>query len=138
MRRTITLALCIISLASCEMSTRQCVDMKFGRLKQADRIDITDNLNRRIRVITDKEQIGQFVAFAQAHDTGWGTPWDGTPIAMIGAQFFAGEKFIGNLDVGSNFLVAQGCGYFQSRSVSHRDRKVIMDLFGVKDPYANR
>ena len=134
MRRRITLALCILSLASCQLS-QPCSNMRFGRFNGADRIEITNLSNKSLRVISEKHEIQKFASFAQAHGSDWATPITGTPVAGVRANFYSGGKFLGDLGVGSNFLTAQGCGYFQSRTVSQEGRKAIMKLFGVLDPY---
>lgn len=136
MHRVIALTLCIISLAGCQMS-QSCQDIRFERLKQTDQIKITNESNATLRIITEKSEIRRFTAFAMTHDADWGTPVTGTPIAMVRANFYAEGKFIGDLGVGSNFLTAQGCGYFQSRGVAAKDWQIIMELFGVKDPYVS-
>lgn len=136
MHRAIALVFCIIGLAGCQMS-QPCQDMRFKQLKQTDQIKITDASNTTLRTITDKSEIRRFTAFAMTHDADWSTPVTGTPVAMVRANFYAAGKFIGDLGVGSNFLTAQGCGYFQSRSVTTKDRQIIMELFGVKDPYVS-
>jgi hypothetical protein len=126
----------MVGLATCQMS-QPCQEMRFERLKQTDQIKITDASNTTLRTINDKSEIARFIAFAMTHDTDWGTPLTGTPVAMVRANFYSAGKFIGDLGVGSNFLTAQGCGYFQSRSVTTKDRQIIMELFGVKDPYVS-
>ncbi|WP_158884401.1 hypothetical protein [Rhodanobacter sp. L36] len=88
-----------------------------------------------LRVIRDNREIGQLTAFARTHDTQWKTNGAGVPVALVGANFYAGNKFLGDLDVGNNFLTAQGCGDFQSRDVSPQDREEVLGLLGVKDPY---
>ncbi|MGN6281384.1 hypothetical protein [Frateuria sp.] len=135
MRRRIALALWISSLASCQLS-QPCSNMKFERFDGADRIEITDSTSRSLRIISNKHELQEFAAFAKAHDSDWATPVTGTPVAKVRANFYSGERFLGDLGVGSDFLTAQGCGYFQSRTVSQEDRQVIMKLFGVLDPYA--
>ena len=112
--------------------------MKLERLMQTDRIVITDNMNREMRTIKDEATIGKFTSFALSHRSGWETPWAGTPVALVRANFYIGGKFIGDLGVGSNFLTAQGCGGFQSSDISAKDREIIMRLLDVKDPYAGK
>jgi hypothetical protein len=113
----------------------ECVDMQFERLSKTDNIVITDNLNKKLRSINDEATINEIVNFALSHKTKWATPVAGTPVALLRANFYSNGKFIGDLGVGSNFLTAQGCGYFQSREVTSKDREMIMGLFSVKDPY---
>lgn len=53
-------------------------------------------------------------------------------------DFFAGNRFLGDLGVGSDFLTAQGCGYVQTRSIDPVGRAEIIGLTGAIDPYAER
>lgn len=127
----------IVVTAGCTLGT-SCPDMRFPRLRPADRVVITSNLNDTLRTISDTASISELVAFAEAHDSGWGTPWFGPPVALVRANFYAGSQFLGDLGVGSDFLAAQGCGSFQSRSVSPSDRVAVMRVFGVPDPYKDK
>ncbi len=136
MNRSIFLALCGLILSGC-LTNRPCLDMRWERLAQTDRIVISDS-SREKRTIQDKATIEKITAFALSHRSGWETPWAGTPVALVRADFYVGSKFLGDLGVGSNFLTAQGCGYFQSRNVSAQDREIIMSLFAVKDPYLDK
>ncbi|HET7832801.1 MAG TPA: hypothetical protein VFK88_07545 [Gallionella sp.] len=112
--------------------------MKWERLAQTDRIVISDSLGREKRTIQDKATIEKITAFALSYRSGWETPWGGTPVALVRADFYVGSKFLGDLSVGSNFLTAQGCGYFQSLKVSAQEREAVMSLFAVKDPYSDK
>lgn len=117
-------------------TNQPCPDMHFDELSGSNRIVITNSLNKELRVIAVHDEIRAIVAFAQAHDTGWETPWAGTPVAKLRTNFYAGDKFLGDLGIGETFMTAQGCGSFQSREVSPSDREQIMALLGVSDPYA--
>ena len=136
-RNLFLLVASLLCLSGC-LENAACPDMKFERLMKTDRIVITDNMNKEIKTITDKSNIGDITNFALSHSAGWETPWAGTPVAKLRANFYIGEKFIGDFGVGSNFITAQGCGYFQSRTISEIDRKVIMSLLAVKDPYERK
>ena len=127
----------LLSLSGC-LENASCPDMKFERLVQADRIIITDNMSKEIKTISDKPNVSGITNFVLSHSAGWETPWAGTPIALLRANFYVGEKFIGDFGVGSNFITAQGCGFFQSRAITAIDRGVIMGLLAVKDPYGNK
>lgn len=109
--------------------------MKFDRFRKTDLIVVTDNMNRDLRTINNRATIVEVARFTLSHKSDWKTPWAGTPIALIRANFYVGGKFIGDLGVGSNFRTAQGCDDFRSRSVSAKDRETIMNLLAVKDPY---
>ena len=110
--------------------------MRFDRFMNADRAVITSNRDEPLRTIADTLAIRQFASFALDHQSHWNVPWYGTPIALLRANFYRGSKFLGDFGLGSNFLEAQGCGDFQSRSLSSADRSKILTLFGVPDPYA--
>lgn len=137
MSRSFAFTICALGLSGCLGGT-PCPDMQFQRLTPTDRIVIIDNRNREIRTIQDQTKIGEITRFALSHASGWETPWAGTPVASVRANFYVGEKFIGDLGVGRNFLTAQGCSFFQSRKVSAKDREVILRLLAVKDPYVDQ
>ena len=136
-KNILSLALIVcFPLTGC-LKTPPCLNMQFDYLTRTDRIVITDNMGKEIKVIADKSIIKEITTFALTHNSGWETPWSGTPIALIRANFYCKESFVGDLGVGDDFLTSQGCAGFQSRSVSEKDRELIMGLFLVDDPYAN-
>jgi hypothetical protein len=121
------------TLAAC--TDNQCKGMGFERFRSTDSVIVADNYNKPLRTITDTQTLLALSSFAINHKSGWGAPWYGTPVALLQVQFYGGSKFLGDLDVGSDFLVAQGCGDFLARSVSARDRYEVMKLLSVPDPY---
>ena len=133
---SLLLAAVSLLLSSC-LDGKACEDMPFDEFVKADRVEITNNMNEPLRKISKRAEINKLAAFAKLHKSGWRTPFSDTPIALVGAKFYRGEEFLGDFGIGSSFLTAQGCGYFQSRSVSPDDRATIMKLFAVKDPYEN-
>ena len=122
-----------LSMSGCTLGAR-CPDMQFARLRPADRILITTNMNETLRTISHPASVAALVSFAEAHAGDWETPWSGPRGGRVRANFYAGNRFLGDLGVGSTFLTAQGCGYFFSRPVSADDRAVLMQMFGVPDP----
>jgi len=110
--------------------------MQFARLQPADRVLITTSMNETLRTISDPASVAALISFAEAHATGWEVPWYGPPGALVRANFYAGNRFLGDLGVGSDFVSAQGCGDFPSRPISAEDRAIVMRMFGVPDPYA--
>lgn len=124
------------SLSGC-IKSPPCLNMQFDHLLKTDRIIITDNLGKSLRVITDTSEIKKITDFTWSHRSGWETPWTGTPIALIRVNFYCKGSFVGDLGVGDDFLTSQGCGRFQSRNVSEKDREIIMGLFSVDDPYTD-
>src|SRR5256885_15605136 len=131
------LAAASLSLAinACTMGA-SCPDMQFARLRMADRVLITTNMNETLRTISDPTSIAALVEFAEVHAGGWAVPWYGPQGSLVRANFYAGNRFLGDLGVGSTILTAQGCGDFNSRPVSAADRLIVMRMFGVSDPYA--
>jgi hypothetical protein len=95
-------------------------DMRFERLTRADRVVIASNLGKPLRTVADTQLVGQLVRFAVDHGSDWGEPWYGTPVPLFRADFYRGSTFLGHLGVGSDFLEPQGCGGFQSRSLTPR------------------
>ena len=112
--------------------------MRFERFSNATIIRISTNHDKTLRVITEQKTISEIVNFAIEHGDDWGTPVFGTPVAKVRANIYQGDKFLGDLGIGTNFLTAQGCRYFQSRSVSKKDRAELISLFGVPDPYETK
>ncbi len=138
--KKITLAVVIAGLGSllsgCNAG-KACEHMGFEKFRAADRIEITDNLSNILRSINERQEIAVLTAFVIDRGRGWATPWAGTPIALVRANFYQRDRFIGDFGYGSTFLTAQGCGYFQSRDMTTQERVAIVNLFGVKDPYLN-
>jgi hypothetical protein len=112
--------------------------MQFARLRGANRVVVTTNMNETLRTISDRASIAALVAFAEAHDRDWGAPWYGPAVALVRANFYADDRFLGDLSVGNTFLTAQGCGGFNTRPVSPDDRAAVMVIFAVADPYAKK
>jgi hypothetical protein len=110
------MSLSIFWLNGCAWVGDRCGDMGFEQLRLADSVVITTtNHAKALRTITDKAIVSQLVAFALDHESGWIAPWYGVPIGTVGANFYQKGTFLGDLDVGENFLVAQGCSYFYKR-----------------------
>jgi hypothetical protein len=135
--RLIATALCapLVVAAACSNSSR-CADMGFERLRQADRAVVTVDSRSVGTALRSKEALRALEEFAELHGSGWGSPWYGTPVARLRVDFFSGNRFLGDLGVGSNFLAAQGCGYVQSRKLAAADRAELVGLIGAADPYA--
>ena len=109
--------------------------MRFERLRETDRAVITVGTGHPYAEIRSRDTLAALVKFAEEHSSGWGEPWYGAPVAQLYVNFYAGDRFLGDLGVGPNFLSAQGCAFFQSRSVTSSDRKALIALIGV-DPDA--
>jgi hypothetical protein len=127
------LAALIAVTAGCTIGAT-CPDMRFSRLRPADRVVIASNMDDTLRTISDRAAISTLVAFAEAHGDGWEVPWWGPRGALVRADFYADGRFLGDLGAGNGVLVAQGCGDFPSRRVSAGDRAQLMQMFGVPDP----
>jgi len=114
-----------------------CPNMGFERFLNVNKIVISDNHDNELRTIEDKETILGIASFALDHSSDWEIPWYGTPVALVRANFFIDDKFVGDFGVGNNFLTAQGCRAFLSRQVSPTERSEIMRLFAIFDPYVS-
>jgi hypothetical protein len=130
----LSLAVAFMALPNTGCVDNSCEDMRFQRFREANRIEIKDNRDNILRTLKKPSDIHALVEFTTSHKSGWNVPWTGAPIALITAEFYQGDKFLGDFGLGSNFLAAQGCGYFQSRDLNPQDRAVLIQLFGVKDP----
>jgi hypothetical protein len=112
--------------------------MQFSRFRAADRVVVTLDSKTIVSTITSAPQIGALADFAEGHGSGWGNRFGGPPVARLSADFYAGDRFLGDLGVDSTFLSAQGCGYFQTRSISGADQRQLIRLLGATDSYKNR
>ncbi len=70
--------------AGCTLGA-SCPDMRFAKLRAADRVVITSSMNDPLRTISDPSSISDLVAFAEAHENGWGVPWWGPRGALVRA-----------------------------------------------------
>src|SRR5271166_6836051 len=116
----------VCALVACN-SSNNCNDMNCARFRGATRVVITVDSREVGTQITSTSRIAAFVAFAEAHGAGWSYPWYGPPVARLKANFYAGDQFLGDFGVGTTFLSAQGCGYFQSRPISSPDRQRLIE-----------
>ena len=121
-------------LVGCKFDA-QCKDMELSRLQSADRVVVVTNNMQELRVITDAQTVAKLGAFAVSHPDNWEVPLAGPPVALVRGDFYRGSQFLGDLGLGSDFISAQGCGHFQSRSVSAKDREALLKLLGIADPY---
>ncbi len=128
-------ALAAVAFAGCSASN-SCPDMHFERFREADRAVVTLDSRAIGPEIRSQDTLHALADFAQAHSTGLGVPLVWTPWPRLRVDFFSGTRFLGDFGVDTNFLSAQGCGYFQSRHVSTADRRRLIALIGVADPEA--
>jgi hypothetical protein len=128
-------ALTAVAIAGCSTST-SCPDMHFERFREADHAVLSVDSHAVGPELTSRNTLRALADFAQAHSTGWSYPWYGPPVARLKVDFFSGTRFLGDFGVGTTFLSAQGCGYFQSRRIDAHDRQTLIALIGVADPYA--
>jgi hypothetical protein len=110
--------------------------MHFERFHEADRAVISVDSRAVGPELRSPDTLRGLADFAQAHSTGWSHPWYGPPVARLRVDFFSGTRFLGDFAVGTTFLSAQGCDYFQSRRIGADDRRTLIALVGVADPYA--
>ena len=103
--------------------------MKFDQWQTADRVEIISFHNETLREISSPQAIQALADFALAHKSGWAAPWIGAPSPGVRARFFQADVFLGDLGVGDNYLIAQGCGAFQRRRLSDANRNQAMQLF---------
>jgi len=129
------LSLSAVVISACSTST-SCPDMHFERFREADRAVVSVHSRAVGPELRSPDTLRALADFAQAHSTGWHYPWYGPPVADLRVDFFSGTRFLGDFGVGTNFLSAQGCDYFQSRPVNSADRRKLIALIGVADPYA--
>lgn len=112
----------------------RCKDMEYFRTwETADRVLVQVDSKAVVRTIIDRSVILELARFSEAHQTGWSIPAAGTPAARLSIEFFSGNKFLGHLGIGRNFLEAQGCDDFVSRRLSAADRSVVIRMLGVSD-----
>jgi hypothetical protein len=129
-RCLIALAVVFVCLPNVGCS-KSCKDMGFASFEKADRIVVKKMSATVIATIADHSRIVAIAQFAEAHGNDWRAPVAGTPIGSIALEFYSGDRFLGDLGVGREFLEAQGCGYFFSRPLSHDDFLEITRQLGV-------
>jgi hypothetical protein len=98
-------------------------------------VKITTGGNELLREVIDPAWIAALVAFAEARGDRWGAPWYGPVGASVRANFYVGKRFLGDLGIAQDSLTAQGCGYFNNRRITRQERRVIVQMFAVSDPY---
>jgi hypothetical protein len=128
-------ALTAVAISACSTSN-SCPHMHFERFREADRAVVSVDSRAVGPELRSPDTLRALADFAQAHSTGWQYPWFAPPVARLRVDFFSGTRFLGDFGVGTNFLEAQGCDYFQSRRVDSDDRRKLIALIGVADPYA--
>ena len=128
-------AVAVIAVTAGRTLAASCPDMRSAELRAADRVLITSSMNDPLRTISDPSSISDLVAFAEAHESGWGAPRWGPSGGLLRANFYSRNRFLGDLGVGSDFLAAQGCADLQSRPLPAGDRAAVIRMFGVPDPY---
>jgi hypothetical protein len=131
MRKTLSYLLIAIFCTLPNIGCTPCKNMGFERFQRATRVEITTNHNQVLRNIEKLADVRALVEFTQAYKDGWSTPWAGAPIAPVRVNFYQREQFLGDFGIGEGFLAAQGCGGFQSRSISSEERARLIQLFGV-------
>jgi hypothetical protein len=107
------------------------VDLSFSNLEVADRIVVTNNLNRTLKVIDDVETNSAVLAFLNRQTDGWAIPLKGVPVARIRLNFYHGERIMGSIGVERSFLTAQQYGGFYSKTLNEREHPDLLELIGL-------
>jgi hypothetical protein len=124
-------ALCLVG---CNLSSgKRCEDMHFDRFSTADRIVITIASKVVGDPIVDKTRIQAVREFVTGRFDGWSAEPMGPPVPRVNADFYQSDKLLGDFGVGQNFASAQGCGYFQTRSLSIAEAREYLRLLGVDE-----
>ena len=81
----------------------------------ADKVLITDNLNRRLATCADADAIDRLVGVLGQLGDGWHVPEGGVPVARLRLNFRRGDEALGNIGVAGSFLAAHVGGTFLAR-----------------------
>ncbi|MBN1589460.1 MAG: hypothetical protein JW888_08090 [Pirellulales bacterium] len=100
-------------------------------------IEVTPNVSEQPKttVITDKDRIGQFVAFVNARPTGWKRPWFTFPAGEYTVTVKQGEKYLAAFWISRNEL--GGTRYDNSepkqlRSLSKTEWQKLQAILGLQ------
>lgn len=109
-------------------------EVTFGDLSDADRIQVTDNLNLEYDEVSDPAAIGRFVAWLGEREDGWYVPRDGVQIVSVQLNLYRSGTVVGSVGVGERYLVAHREGGFAQRDAAPGDRAEALAILGVDDP----
>ena len=124
--------LCFVSvLASCDAMSK-CRDLKFEALSEANRMRISTNHDKTLRETTNPEEIQELLRFVSVRTVKWCQPWYGTPIGKVRANLYKDGEYLGAISLGPNFM---GAGMWFIRRISAGERRELLRIFNVPDPY---
>jgi len=107
-------------------------------LSDVTRIELTDNMSRSPKVISDPTQIKSIVEFANSYRTKWAKPFPETPIPVFVANFYDGSKFLGHFGAGKTFFETQCQDDFCSQKVSESEIKEFLRITGESEAVLER
>ena len=118
----------------------RCTDMGFDEsLRDITEVRVHDNLSDQeerspVNVIADASGIDRWRQFVLARQDGWHAPIAGVPIGRVRTVFWKGEERRAAVSLGSNFIEAQGCGYFFIHTLSDAEAETAAGLIGWATP----
>jgi hypothetical protein len=107
------------------------MQIDFAAFTVADRLVLTDNLNRPSKTIADPETIDAVMAFLLQQKHHWGVPPGGVPVARLRLNFYADDRILGNVGVGQEFLSLHYAGGFYSKQVPFAVTEELRTLLGL-------
>jgi hypothetical protein len=108
--------------------------LSFGPLHRADRVVVTDNMNRTYTTVDDPEVIGRLADWLVEREGDWYQPRDGVRIMKLRLNFSLGGQPIGNVGLGRKYLTAHQLGEFFQRDAAPTDRAEALAIIGLEDP----
>lgn len=109
----------------------EAVSLDLATLLAADRVVISDNLNRSQATIEDPDRLAALRAVLSGLNDGWTVPPGGVPVAKVRLNFSLDGKSHGNLGVGRGFLSAHVHGGFVSRPSDLDTARSLLRALGM-------
>ena len=96
--------------------------MPLRGLAQANRVLINSNSiagdEEDRESYADAAEISALVSIIGAHNQYWHLNAFGAPVGDVSFEFFEDDRFVNSVELGENFLVMQGCGFFFAHEIS--------------------
>ena len=83
------------------------------------------------RIIDNRDQIAQIVAFLAAHNQGWHGPWDTPPNTVDLITFERDQHVVFQLNLGEDWMDTSSGGTYKIRRVGVQESKRIHELLGI-------
>jgi hypothetical protein len=113
------------------MANSNSFTIDFAPFAAADRIAVTNNLNRPIKTLTDRATLDTVMELLRENAEGWEVPVDGVPVAGMRLNFYEGERILGNVGLDRAFLTVHTRGSFWSKATPVEVYDQLTDLLDL-------